>query len=378
MKDITVVVINYNGMATVLDTIESVFQLEGVDPRVIVLDDGSTDGSPAAVRENFPDVRIYEEPENTREVNRLRNKGLRFATTDKVFITDNDVIFDSRCVIEMLSVMEAQERVGACIPRLMYLQEKSRIYSEGGKIHYLGATIAPTRNLSEENRSDRPRIAVGGGIALFDKEKLEQVGGFDEDYELAWGDDGELHHRLLLVGYKCVYVPSAVGYHEHKPFDETRYYRASGQLHNRWRFIVTHYAQSTLILIAPALVVFECLQALFYLFQGIPHTYYKGTREAIRRLPAMLKRREEVQALRVVGDRALLFSGPLYVRSSGGVGGKLVAIAVMAVSFLFTAYWHLVRRFLPGDCSVPDVEDNNAPNRMRAAVLHRKSVSEDT
>jgi len=346
MREVSVVVINYNGGTLILDSIQSVLDQQGVRPQVIVVDDGSTDGSPEAVEKKFPEVTVYREEQNTRCVNRLRNKGLALAKTNKVFVTDNDLEFNAHCITELMHAMEEDDRVGACIPRLMYLEEQSRIYSSGTRVHYIGATIASDRDrdVSSADLESKPTVAVGGGIALFDKRKLQHVGGFDEDYELAWGDDGELHQRLLLAGYKCLCVPSAVAFHEFKPFDESRRYRARGQLYNRWRYILTHYKTRTLVLIAPALIVYECLQAGFLLLKGLPLIYAKGTWDAIRELPAILERRKEVQSLRTVADRDLLFSGPLYVRP--GHSGRFVSAAVKVMSLAFGAYWWVVRPLL--------------------------------
>ena len=348
MKRLTVAVINYNGMNTVLDTIESIYGIEGFRADVLVVDDGSTDGSAEAIRRAYPDIPVHKEAENTRAVNRLRNMALGLADTRYVLLTDNDVMFDSRCAVEMLRVMESDEEVAACLPRLMYSDDPSRVCFDGTKIHYLAATIAPTRDLHIEHTEERPTPAVGGGIALFDRDKLELVGGFDEVFELAWGDDAELHQRLLLAGYKCLYVPSAVGYHEFKPFDETRHYRARGQVRNRWHYMLTHYRWRTMLLIAPALILFEIAQAAFYTLKGFPLLYFRGIVDALRQLSSSMERRRVVQNLRTVPDRDLLSAGPLYIRPAGGYTGIVTSVAVKGLSIFFSAYWRLVRPALGG------------------------------
>lgn len=347
-EEISVVVVNYNGIATVLDTIGSVLGMEGVRPHVVVVDDGSIDGSIEEIFRRFPEVEVHREPRNTREVNRLRNLGLARARTDKVFVTDNDVIFDKRCFLEMLRAMEADELVAMCIPRLMYSDEPSTVYMAGGKVHYVGATIQPSRDAVYDERRE-PEPAVGGGIALFDRRKLARVGAFDEAYELAWGDDVELHQRLLLAGYKSLYVPTAVGYHEHKPFGKSRHYRARGQVRNRWRFIVTHYSLRTLLLATPALLCYEAVQAAFFAAKGIPLLYVCGTLDALRSLPATLRRRRDVQALRVAADRDILFAGKIYLRPEHGAGGRAVRRAVSAASVALGMYWKVIRPALGGD-----------------------------
>lgn len=353
-------VINYNGGELVLEVIESVLNQQGVSTHVIVVDDGSTDGSPEEIARRFPSVEIYGEEKNTRQVNRLRNKGVERAETEKAFLTDNDVVLAPSCIAELVRVMEEKESVGACIPRLKYLNKRSRIYQQGGSIHFVGTTIAPSRDMLTDDVSAFPQIAVGGGIALLDTAKVSEVGGFNEDYKLAWGDDGELHQRLLLAGYECLSVPSAVGFHEFKPFDETRHYRARGQIYNRWRFVLSHYSTRTLALVTPMLVVYEFVQAFYYLLKGIPHLYVKGTFDAVRQLPDIMESRKKVQALRTVSDKRILTAGPIYIRPSGGIKGALVSAAATAISALFSGYWSLIRPLLRnGEDSLGKGEGNS-------------------
>lgn len=347
---ITAVIVNFNGIGTVLDTIRSLLSMRGVEWEVIVLDDGSTDGSPDAIRREFPQVRVEQEPRNTREVNRLRSAGLALAGTRHVLLTDNDVVFDADCARRLLAVMDADPTVAACFPRLMCLDDPARVYQAGGLIHYVGATIAAHRGSADYASDGKPEPAVGGGIALLDMRMLERVGAFDEDYELAWGDDGELHQRLLLAGHKCLLVPDAIGYHEPKTFGRDRYYRARGQVRNRWRFIATHYSARTLALIAPALAAYEALQAGFFLLRRVPHLYILGTLDALRDVPANIRRRKAIQALRAVPDKSILFAGPIYIRSDHNAGGgaALVPSVMRAISWLFSAYWSLIQPLLAG------------------------------
>ncbi|HEX6996056.1 MAG TPA: glycosyltransferase [Gammaproteobacteria bacterium] len=344
-KDVSAVVVNYNGAATVLDTVESILAQEGVRTRVIVVDDGSTDGSPDAVAARFPDVAVHREPRNTKNVNRLRNIGLSMAETDKVVVADNDVHFHPTCFAEMLAAMESDARVALCIPRMMYAQDPDTVYMAGGSMHYIGATIAPDRHMPFDGNTE-PRARVAGGIALYDKQKLARVGPYDEEYLLAWGDDVEIHQRLLLAGFKGLYVPSAVCLHHYKPFDGSRSYRARGQVCNRWRYMLSHYEARTLLLIAPALVLYELTQALFLTLKGLPHLYVQGTLDALYGLPRTLRRRREVQALRTVSDRHVLFSGELYVRPEHSGGRQVATKAIKGLSRVLDWYWRMIQPLL--------------------------------
>ena len=342
---VSVVVVNYNGARTVLDTIDSLLRQRGVEVSIVVVDDGSTDGSPEAIARQFPDVEIRRELRNTKNVNRLRNIGLARAAVDKVLVTDNDIVFEPDCLAELIRAMGADSRVALCLPRMMYAEAPDTVYMAGGRVHYAGATIAPHRHEPFYGLT-APRPAIGVGIVLLDRRKLAVVGGFDEGYRLAWGDDVELHQRLLLAGFRCLYVPTAVCLHEYKPFDGTRAYRARGQVGNRWRYLLTHYEARTLLLIAPALALYEAVQAIFLTLKRMPHLYVAGTLDAIVTLPSSLQRRREIQALRRVPDKDVLFAGPLYVRPEHSNGHGTAMRAVAMLSAVLAAYWRLVRPLL--------------------------------
>ncbi|HEY8519175.1 MAG TPA: glycosyltransferase [Gammaproteobacteria bacterium] len=341
-QEITAVVVNCNGGDAVLRTIASLLGQRGVRMRIVVVDDGSTDGSAEAIERRHPGALVHREPRNTQQVNRLRNIGIACADTDKVLVTDNDIVFDPNCAAEMLRAMGTDPAVAACIPRMMYADDPAVIYMAGGRIHYVGATIAPHRHERYDGRTE-PEEAIGGGIALYDRRKLAAVGGFDEGYALAWGDDAELHQRLLLAGFKTLLVPTAACLHHYKRFDRSRHYRARGQVSNRWRYLLSHYEARTLLLTAPALLLYELLQAGFLTAKRLPHLYLLGTLDALRALPRTLRRRREVQALRRVPDRELLFAGDLYVRPEHGTRLPLLRAGVAAASGAFALYWRLVR-----------------------------------
>ena len=346
MENIDVVVVNYNGIRTILSTIRSIYALKGVNPHIILMDDGSNDGSPEAVAETFPLVEIVTSPQNTKAVNSLRNNGIARAKTDKVLLTDNDINFDPECLQEMLRAMAQDTKIACCIPRLMYQEHPDRINMCGGKIHYIAAFISPERDklLSEANL--HTGFGVGGGIALFKRQVFEAVGGFDEDYMLAWGDDGELQQRFLLAGHTVQYVHSAFGLHEAKPFTKERHYRATGQIFNRWLLLLTHYDARTLVLMFPMLLLYELIQLSFFTLKGIPQLYLKGNLKLLESLPMVLAKRKRIQSFKCVSDKEVVFSGPIFVVKSTSGLGRMVNYAISGVSKILNGYWALITPLL--------------------------------
>lgn len=347
MQKIPVVIINYNGKKTVLETIKSIHEMEEVEVSIHVIDDGSTDGSPELVEEHFPEIPIHRMPQNIARLNVLRNKALELVESERFLLTDNDILFDKKCLAELAEAMDRDRAIATCTPRLMYWDEPTRVYSADIRVHYIGAAIGETRGKIIETDDREPKPNSGGGILLIDREKALEVGGFDEDYKMAWGDDGEFYQRLLLAGYRCLHIPTAYAFHENKPFSKLRAYRATGQLYNRWVFILTHYSLATILLLIPAFAIYELLQFFFMLLKKMPLLYFKGNFMVLKDLPLVFRKRAQVQKLRAVSDKNVLYAGEMYIAPSLLAGNAVMRFLSNIVSGFFNLYWKLVQPLIP-------------------------------
>ncbi|MFQ5561210.1 MAG: glycosyltransferase [Nitrospinota bacterium] len=346
MEKISVFIINYNGMRTIRETIRSLYAQKKVELTIQVIDDGSTDGSLEMVNEEFPEIVCHVQPENTAQLNKLRNIAIHLAQTEYLLVSDNDIVFDEKCVCELFRGMGSDPNVAICTPKLMFLDDRSRIYSGNTKMHFVAAAISPDRGHRSSAFVSAKTLQSGGGILLIRKEAVASLGGFDEDYKMAWGDDGELYQRLLLSGMKCFYIQAAFAYHENKPFSPARRYRASGQVYNRWLYIMTQYSFRTIFFLLPALFLYEVLQCCFMSTKGMFFLYVRTNCEVLGSLPLFLKKRGAIQKRREVSDRDIVFSGPIYVSPSVLKKSAIVKIAMDSLNVFYGLYWKAVRVLL--------------------------------
>ncbi len=346
MEKIAAVILNFNGKRTLLDTIAALYAQQGFVVDIILVDDCSNDGSPEAALAAYPDIQLIQSPHNTRDVSALRNKGIRASTSEKVLLVDNDHILQPACLQQLVDAMDNDPMVGCCLPRLMYLDQPDKVNMCGVQMHFIGASIDTQRNKLLTHTDLKNHIGIGGGVALFRRDVFDLVGGFDEDFMLAWGDDGELHQRILLAGYKSLYVHSAEGHHEVKEFNKAREYRALGQTYNRWLLLLTHYDLRTLILISPALLLYEFVQLGFFAMNGFPQLYFQANWKVIKALPLIKEKRRQKQALKKAPDSELLHAGPILVITSKIGFGPAVKFAIRSVSTVLNSYWFLIRGLL--------------------------------
>lgn len=346
VEPVTVVVINFNGAEILGETLSSIKRLNYPDLNIILVDDGSTDRSLEIVERDFPDVRIINMEVNAGRPNKLRNIGIINATNSLVFLTDNDVVFDTECLRQLVKTLESSPDIAICTPRLMYYDQPDKINIAPSTLHYIGTSISPKRDsLIKDVEMDGPQSTVGGGIMLIDKKKAVRIGLFDEDFSMGWGEDGEMYLRMRLAGFRTIYVPYAIGYHRPKEWDPKRYHRALGQVGNRWFILLTQYSAGTLILIIPALIAYEVFLLLFLTAKGIPHLYFKGNIDVIRNLGRILKKRRAIQAMRKVPDKELLTSGDIYI-SPALIQNPVLRIGIKILNWFFNSYWKFIKRWV--------------------------------
>ena len=338
---LSIVITNFNGGDALLDTVAACLQTKLEDIEVIVVDDGSTDDSVARVQKAFSQVRIVALGRNTRRLNVVRNAGIKAASHDYVMLMDNDITFSPDVFPRLLEVLVSRPDAAAASPRLQYSDASHAIYWDGGKLHYLGASVCTNRGAPPETSPRSPERNIGCGNVMLDRTKLAEIGYFDEDYWLGWADDGEIYYRLLAAGYECLHVSDVSGFHIAKTRTTER---LGAQLHNRWMFMFKNYQVRTILLSLPVLVVFEFMQAGFCILKGAGRDYFKSLGSVFRELPHIIKDRHRVVRKRVRSDKEILTTGPLYIASEHI--NKPMYWLLYGSQVVFNGYWELMRHLL--------------------------------
>lgn len=341
-EPVTVCVSNYNGMHVLEPTLQALRALpEDVDR--IVVDDGSTDGSPEWVATRYPEVRVVSMGRNTGRLGAVRNRALREARTRYVMLIDNDVRMTPDCVRELLRVLLSRPKAMCCTLRILDADRPDRIYLDGAGLHYVCLATGLSRGLDVEAApAGPPRPTIGSGIMLIDRERSQRIGDFDEDYLHGFGEDGEYHFRARISGYEVLHVPTAVCYHVEREHGAQRAY---AQIYNRYRILLCIYATRTLWLTAPVLLAFEVALTALSLVRGFFGLRVAALRQIFRERHALRKRRAEVQALRRVSDRAVL-GAEMIVAAGGAARSRLMRTGGRLFSAVVAYYWRLVRRWV--------------------------------
>lgn len=197
---VSIVIPAYNASATIAKTLAAALSQQGfAQPvEVIVVDDGSTDATAQVVRQ-FP-VRYLHQP-NAGPAS-ARNRGFRHARGRYVLFTDSDCVPDSRWAMQLVEALQ-QPTVGA-VGGGYTLANRGWI-AEG--IHW--------EIVARHSRFGPFVRALGSYNLGVRREVLEQVGGFDQTYPKASGEDNDLSYRILAGGYRLRWIPAATVGHHH-------------------------------------------------------------------------------------------------------------------------------------------------------------------
>jgi GT2 family glycosyltransferase len=201
---VAIVIANWNGASHLPDCLNSLEQLDYPRERyeVIVVDNGSTDGSIGLLEQRYPWVRVVANPVNLGFA-AASNIGAEAATADCVAFLNNDMRADSRWLAALVESY-APESGYVCIAGAILSWDGTQIDFVDGRINFHGAPEAEYRDhpleesLIEDGR-DLPFPC--GGSMLISRDLFLELGGFDPDY-FAYCEDVDLGWRLWVCGYK--------------------------------------------------------------------------------------------------------------------------------------------------------------------------------
>lgn len=209
-----VVIPNWNGETYISDCLYSL-QEQTVLPHIIVVDNGSSDGSLTLIQKQFPNVELISLPQNTGFSGGV-NVGIRRAIEKKydfVGLFNNDAVANPTWFAELLKILSGQPESGIATCKLMdidktYLDSTGECYTLWG-LPYARGRGEPVANTYD---SDTSIFGASGGASLYRVKMLEQIGLFDEDF-FAYYEDVDISFRAQLAGWKVAYVPAAEAYH---------------------------------------------------------------------------------------------------------------------------------------------------------------------
>lgn len=220
----SVIIVNWNGGPLVMEAVQSVLsQTIASQLKVIVVDNGSTDGSPDALEREFGDrIMIVRLTANFGFAGG-NNRGFTCAEGKFVLLLNNDAVAEPGWAESLIEAAESDESIGMCTSKILCYDDRTIIDNTGHLMFRDGLNRSRGHLMRDTGKYDQIEevLLASGCAALYRLDAVRYWGGFDEDF-FAYGDDADLGFKLRLSGYRCLYVPESVVYH-HQSFSTSRH-----------------------------------------------------------------------------------------------------------------------------------------------------------
>ncbi len=212
----SIIIPNWNGAQHLPTCLDSLRRQTYPSFEVIVVDNGSSDGSLELVERDYAEVRVVALPQNRGFAGGV-NAGIREAEGEIIAVFNNDAEADPRWLEELVDGLGRHPEAGMATPKVLLFDQRDVIHTSGD---FYGVDGVPGNRgvwQRDEGQFDGEEYVFGaaGVAAAYRRTMLDEdeVGLFDEDL-FSFCEDVDLAWRAQLAGWKCVYVPTAVVYHK--------------------------------------------------------------------------------------------------------------------------------------------------------------------
>jgi GT2 family glycosyltransferase len=204
----SVIVPTYDGWTVLKNCLESLRDQRFESFEVIVVDDGSRDGTAERVRMRFPEVRVLELKVN-RGFCAAVNEGIRAARGEIVALLNNDAVADANWLSALVWALDAHPDVGFCSSRMVRADDPSILDGAGDEYSRHGLAYRVGRGLRDRGQfGTREVVWASGGACAYRRSALDQIGVLDERLR-SYYEDVDLGLRAWTAGWRGRYVPES-------------------------------------------------------------------------------------------------------------------------------------------------------------------------
>lgn len=276
----TVVIPNYNGIEYIENCLAS---LREEPAEVILVDNGSTDGSRELVAEKFPQVQVIVLDRNYGFCKAV-NRGMEASKTTYVILLNNDTTVQPGFVRALEAAMEVDGRAFSGAARMVNMARPELIDDAGDYYCALGWAFAAGKDKPGENYGvPREIFSACGGACIYRRRVLERIGMMDENH-FAYLEDVDLGYRARIYGYRNLYAPEAVVHHAGSASSGSRYnaFKAEQTARNSVYLAYKNMPPAQLLLNLPFLLAGFLVKQLFFIRKGLGGNWLRGMMKGLR------------------------------------------------------------------------------------------------
>jgi GT2 family glycosyltransferase len=279
---VTIVILNWNGRHLLPACLSALDAQTFRDFEVIVVDNGSQDGSPEWLTAQHPAVCLIQNSTNLGFAT-ANNQGIRTSRAPLVMLLNNDAYLAPDCLQVLVEAAERVAWAGMFACKILQHDTPERLDSAGIEVDRAGmAWNRGWGDLAANHTQVREVFGPSAAAALYRRTMLDQIGLLDDDFFIYY-EDVDLAWRAQWAGWRCLCVPEAVVEHVHSattqrgsPFKRRLLSR------NKWWAIAKNYPFSQLWLYVPVMLLIDLAALVVSLIEERNMSALQGRWEALR------------------------------------------------------------------------------------------------
>ncbi len=303
MVPVSVLILNYNGRGFIEACLRSVYAQDCPLLEVLVVDNGSSDGSPEIIKEQFPEARLIETGTNLGFAGGM-NLGIRESQGTMVLLLNPDVVLESGYVEGLVEAIAGDSSYGSAIGKVYRFPvgERKIIDTTGHVIYENRLFTDRGEDEVDTGQFDQADDVFGAcaGVGLYKREMLEDVKEGDEYFDESFFlflEDTDLNWRAQLRGWKCRYVPEAVAFHHRGGTAKRRTKVVElNNYKNRYMMLIKNDPFFDMVRHAHHFLLTDSLKTAALLWRCPPALL--GWFTVWRELPALIRKRRIIQGSR--------------------------------------------------------------------------------
>lgn len=301
---ISVIIVNWNKKELLDNCLKSLLAQTHKDFEIIVVDNGSTDGSAELVKKVYPQARLICLAEN-KGFSIGNNIGIKSSAGEYIALLNNDMEARPEWLQSLYAALIGNPGIGFYASKILDYKNRE-IIDSAGDIFYPFGLGKKRGNLQKDSRAlacNKEVFGACAGAALYRRKMLDDVGVFDEKFSPAYYEDVDLSFRAQLKGYKCLYVADAVCYHYgHSSlglFSAKHLYFSS---RNIGYVLIKNMPSGLLLRYGFEIILYNIVSFLGHIHRGGFRPFLFGKIEIFKNLKYLSQQRKLIQNSRVASD----------------------------------------------------------------------------
>ncbi|MDZ7343393.1 MAG: glycosyltransferase family 2 protein [candidate division KSB1 bacterium] len=213
-----ILIVNWNGKSDTLACLASLRNVTYQPRHILVIDNASSDGSVAAIQQQFPEAEVLVNARNERFA-RANNQGIQMALAagaELILLLNNDTEVAPDFLDHLVTAINSREQAGMVAPKIYYHHDPQLIWFAGGRVNFWTGRISHL-GLRQLDRpiAREPEVVdyLTGCALLIKRECIAKIGLLDESYYI-YAEDADWCWRARQAGFVCLYQPAAKVWHK--------------------------------------------------------------------------------------------------------------------------------------------------------------------